>query len=97
MKPLALEGSRKIVHSFTNQTWNTKKGSENSQKNGISKANVAFMLKFHNEGKVKATDEKAAFKNKLMAIPVNLATKSSGNVQAEVSNLCPNRIKSVVF
>ena len=55
------------------------------------------MLKFHNEGKVKATDEKAAFKNKLMAIPVNLATKSSGNVQAEVSNLCPNRIKSVVF
>ena len=77
--------------------WTGKKGSGNSHKTGISKADVVSMLKTHDKDKVKAADEKSALKNDLMAIIADLTTKHTGNVQAGVSSLGPNHIKSVAF
>jgi hypothetical protein len=77
--------------------WTGKKGSGNSQKNGISKADVVSMLKSHDEDKVKAADEKSALKNELMTMIANLTSKQIRNAQAGVSSLGTKRIKSVAF
>ena len=78
-------------------SWTGKKGSGNSQKNGISKADIAYMLKSHDEDKVKAEDEKSALKNELMAMLADLTAKQIGNTQAGVSSLGPKRVKLITF
>ena len=53
------------------------------------------MLKSHDEGKVKAKDEKSALKNELMAILANITAKQIRNSQDGVSSLGPKRFKLV--
>ena len=55
------------------------------------------MLKSHDEGKVKAKDEKSALKNELMAMLANLTAKQISNTQAGVSSLGSKRVKSMAF
>ena len=55
------------------------------------------MLKSHDEGKVKAKDEKSALKNELMAMLADLTAKQIGIAQAGVSSLGPKRVKLVAF
>ena len=78
-------------------SWTGKKGNGNSQRNGISKADVASMLKSHDEDKVKAEDEKSALKNELMAMLADITAKQISNDQAGMSRLGDKRVKSVAF
>ena len=60
-------------------SWIGKKGNGNSQKNGMSKADVASMLKSHDEDKVKAEDKKSTLKKELMTMLTNITAKQISN------------------